>query len=379
MRLRALTLLALISSCSSGDDDDGPANPCPRVPAAADRERFVVVAHPFSASGGNDYEVLRLGASGVLSTATVATFTMGRAFDGEIAFTPDGEVGLIAQEDGTVGVFTLDSAGNASVIHAGLAGEFYAARVLVDREGARALVIDSQTIENGGGVYALDIGCDGSLSGETLLLEGNLIYDLAPLADDDWVAYAKALPGGETGNDVHRVTIGDAIEVGAGVDAFPSDDDAIVYDMAATSEGRFALIADANAFSGTGNRVSVVNVGALSRVTELVVEDPASIAVSPHGDAFLVTSFAGDAIFAGTYDATSVTAFGELTYSGGGPQLPGNAVTITRGSLSGLTLIAENLGIRRVRFAGGGVVTDLGRTSLGTGSDTITGAIGVQP
>ncbi len=372
-------LLAFVTGCT-GEDGDSSVNPCPREPAAADRDRFVVVAHPFAAGGGLDYEVLRLGADGVLSSNGVSTFTMGKAFEGEIAFTPDGEVGLIAQDDGTVGVFRLDAAGNATVVHPGFSGGFYAARVLVDEGGTRALVVDSQTVGNGGGVYALDIGCDGSLSGETPLIAGDLPYDLAPLGGGEWVAYARSLPGAATGNDVHLVTIGDSVTVGAGVDAFPSDDDAIVYDVAVTSEGAFALVADANAF-GTGNRVAVVDLGpgSLSRVTELAVTDPASIAVSPHGDAFLVTSFSGDALFAGVYDATSVTSFAELAYSGGGPQLPGNAVTITRGSLSGLTLVAENLGVRRVRFQGGGVVTDLGRVPLGAGSDSIAGAIGVQP
>jgi hypothetical protein len=42
-------------------------------------------------------------------------------------------------------------------------------------------------------------------------------------------------------------------------------------------------------------------------------------------------------------------------------------------------LVSENSGVRRVRFEGGGVVTDLGVLDFGTGTDQIVGAIGVTP
>ena len=35
--------------------------------------------------------------------------------------------------------------------------------------------------------------------------------------------------------------------------------------------------------------------------------------------------------------------------------------------------------MRRVRFDGGGVITDLGPLELGSGTENITGSIGVQP
>ena len=49
--------------------DGNDSTSCPRTPAAADRDRFVVVAHPYDASGASSsiFEVLRLSATGTLS------------------------------------------------------------------------------------------------------------------------------------------------------------------------------------------------------------------------------------------------------------------------------------------------------------------------
>src|SRR5687768_4007220 len=148
MRRLSFILFAAIAACTGADDDDAA---CPRIPAAADRERFVIVSHPYDASSqaSNAWEVLRLDATGVLSSSAVTTFTMGRAFDGEIAFTPDGEVGVVAQEDGTVGAFRIDSTGAVTVVHSNLGGAFYAGSVVMDPSGERVFVLDQQTIGNG--------------------------------------------------------------------------------------------------------------------------------------------------------------------------------------------------------------------------------------
>jgi len=42
----------------------------------------------------------------------------GRATEGEIVFTADGTLGLVALEDGSVGVFRLDASGSPTVVHA---------------------------------------------------------------------------------------------------------------------------------------------------------------------------------------------------------------------------------------------------------------------
>src|SRR5207245_4703195 len=133
---------------------------CARQPAAADRTRKVVVSHPFAASGQKDtrFEVLELDTSGTL-TKTNLTFNMGTANSRAIQFTPDGEIGVVAQDDGSLGVFRFDAAGMVQVINAAFKGGFYATDVAVDAGGA--WVLDENTDNNGGGLYRVDIGCDG--------------------------------------------------------------------------------------------------------------------------------------------------------------------------------------------------------------------------
>ena len=70
----------------------GPRTEGGRRPGAADRDRFVVISHPYGAGGAQTkrWAVWRLSATGQLS-AVGEEFTMGRAPWGRIAFTPDGK------------------------------------------------------------------------------------------------------------------------------------------------------------------------------------------------------------------------------------------------------------------------------------------------
>src|SRR5258706_9757707 len=74
---------------------------CERTAPTGDHAHHVVVSHPYDAASAqaNDWEVLELSATGVFSRPN-HHFTMGRANIGEIAFTPDGKVGIAVQDDG---------------------------------------------------------------------------------------------------------------------------------------------------------------------------------------------------------------------------------------------------------------------------------------
>ena len=74
-----------------------------------------------------------------------------------------------------------------------------------------------------------------------------------------------------------------------------------------------------------------------------------------------------------------LTARGELSYTTRGPAIPTVATMLRRGGLEGLAFVAENVAVRRIRFDGGGVVTDLGPFELGEGLESLAGAVGVQP
>lgn len=394
--LGACVLVLAAVACTGGDggnggaadDDDDDANPCPRPLAAADRVRFGAVGLPFDSEGtpGNSYEIVRMEVDGSL-TFTGTIFTMARPRSvGDIVFTPDGEVGITAQDDGTLGVFTVDEDGAVTVVHQAFEGSFYAGEVVMDPGGERAWVLDTNTFGNGGGVYSVAIECDGTLRDDGLVVAGNLPYGMVLRSADTAVLYSKGIGEPDAaGDDLHKVEL-DPFTVGPGTDAFPGggDVDAIVSDMAVTDDGNFVLVADNAAFA-IGNRVSVVDLVPATPVhvqTIGAIEDPIGLAVSPYGDLVLVASGFGNAVFVIDYDGGALPPFGgpvELTYTGAGPQLPGAMVTMTRGEVDGLVLMAELSGIRRIRFDGSGEVTDLGLADSGGGIDRIVGPIGFPP
>lgn len=361
---------------------------CARTPAPADRTRRVIVSHPYDAAGdpAPTYELLELSPAGALSRSGT-TFALGRATQGEIVFTPDGEVALVPQEDGTVGVVRFEQ-GAPVVVHAAFAGAFYAARVVMDPGGARAFVVDTNWVDNGGGIYAVAIGCDGTLTEEGRVVEAKLPAALVTVPDGSGrvVVPAAEMLGSPVGHDVHLLAWGAVPARLAGADAF-GDDEAIVSAAAVTPDAKYALIGDYSGFSGVPNRVAVVAIGPgdalVPRQVLSPLEDPFALIASPFGDAALVVSGFGDALFRLTYDPANAAApfavAGELDYTGAPPQLPGSAVLVDRGALRGRVLVAENVAVRQLDFQDGGAIVDLGPTSLGAGYEAIAGAIGVEP
>jgi hypothetical protein len=372
-------------------DASNDSGACPRAPGPADAARSVVVSHPYDASGqpSSDFEVLALATDGTLSRPG-AHFSLGATSLGHIAFTPDGRVGLVAEDDGTLGVFGLDASGAPTVIDASYKGSFYASGVMVGPSGSTAYVLDDEWRDNGGGIYALDIRCDGSLANERLVTPSKLAGGLDFLPNDPSRALLAATDvlNSPAANNADLLKWGEPPELLSGAPAFP-DDEAIVSSLGVTHDGRYALIGDNNQFYSSQtlqNRVAVVAVAndtlnALQILTP--IDDPYDIVTSPFDDGAIVVSGFGNAIWQVGYDASSPSApfqlQGELAYQGTSPQLPGDAVSIRRGPLSGLVLIAENTALREVSFAANGAVTDLGPYSLGSGTDSIPGAIGVQP
>jgi hypothetical protein len=365
----------------SGTDGsvDGPGA-CVREPAPANGVRHVVVAHPFDSAGmkANAWEVLDLQANGELSRPG-HMFTMGRAFMGEVAFTPDGKLGLAAQEDGSVGIFKLDAAGVPTVLHASFKGSFYAARIVVAPDGA-IYVLDSQWRENGGGIYELAIDCNDNVTDKGLVAASKLPGSLTPTTGNHFVVAAADIGDSTMGKDVHLISLGGPTVI-ASADAF-ADDMQIVGGSTLTADGSAFLVGDTNAYGDVPNRVAVVPIQGAQLGTPYMianVEDPIALFASPFADKVLVVSGFGDALFTLTKTSGMYAASGELTYQGAKPQLPGGAVMIERGSLNGLVLVAENLGVRRVEMFAAGTIVDRGLFSLGSGLVNTTGAIGVTP
>ena len=390
-------LLASVTIAACGSDDAAPIEldagadsgasaACPRSEAPADRERFVVVAHPFADGGGPAelFEVLGLSESGALSM-TGHTFELGfRAPNGTIAFTPDGQVGVVALDDGSLGVFTLAADGTPTVVHESFTGDFYASHVRISPSGDRVLVLDSQFRENGGGIYSLAIGCGGELTFEGQIAAAKLAVDLLWLDDSRVVVPADDALDSPMNLDLHLLDVSGAPSWVTGTAVF-GNTESIVGSAALTSSGTYALIGDTCGFCTEPNRIGIAEVGPGAITGRQVItpfEDPYDLIASPFDDRVLVASGFGDALFELTPTGDRTAPYAEpveLTYVGGAPELPGIGVLIERGDLRGLALVPENVGVRSVRFHPGAPIEDLGRFALGEGSAAITGAIGVQP
>jgi DNA-binding beta-propeller fold protein YncE len=377
-------------SGSGSGSGSGDMTTCGRM-LAPDGARHVVVSKPYTAASdpATLYEVLPLAATGEITRpATPVTFSMHRASFGSIQFTPDGKVGLVPQADGTLGVFALAADGTPSVIDAGFGmGMFYAGRVVVDPSGDFAYVVDGNTSANGGGIYALRIGCDGTPSLLGKLAAASTPNGLILDGDRAFVVAGQSVLDAPAGNEAVMLHWQGAMSpptVDASSDAF-GDDNAIVGGYALSADKKTLFVGDTSEFSGVPNRVGVVSVGSDMLVKANVltpIADPEAIATSPFGNVAIVTSTAdGDSIYVlddgGTNHAWRIR--GTVTYSGAGPMLPGDVATIDRGALEGHVLVAELSSIRHLAFHDDGSVVDLGSLQFGDGVDQILGAIGVTP
>lgn len=357
------------------------AGPAVRVPAPADRVRKVVISHPFDSTGAkaNAYEVLDLDTAGTL-TPTNTRFEMGRTFDTPIVFTPDGEVGIAVQDDGSLGVFRFEPNGAVSVIASHVSEGFYARAVTMSNDGSRLFILDAN--KNTGGVFVARIAANGALSleGRFAPSEGAEALTLLPTNPARGVLVAANVFS-STAGETHIVDLQNPSRVGS-VSAF-GDDDAIVSSVAVTADGQYALLADNGILAG--DRVAAISL-ANDTPTALAVLDtpaPAAIIASPFDNSALVLHSDGkDAIRKITFDANLPKRFAlgaEIPYGGKRPQLPTNAAAITRGTLRGRVLIGENLGIRQVSFQPGGQVRHESFYESGNDMQHIVGGIGIQP
>ena len=382
---------------TDGGGDGGTA--CPRTPAAADRIRKVVVSHPYDSSAAktNVWEVLDLSTTGALTRPIPnVTFTMGVGMYGEVAFTRDGEVGIAVQDDGTLGVFRLDANGTPTVVHAKFDGSFYADHVVMDPDGSGAWVTDGEWRNIGGGIYRIDIACDGTVTDQGRVAEAKLPAGLVLLPDGRAVVSAYDILGSTAGTGLNDVFLLSSLKppaLAASASAFPTSDggadEQIVSTAAVTSDGKYLLIADDSAYRDYGGtRIAAVEVLASSLRAAQVFDfdDPVAIVASPFGHPLIGVNggiSGSGGIFIIDYDAQNATPFsvrGELPHPGTtGPQLPGAAVMINQGSLKGLVLVAELSGVRKVAFHADYTVTNLGVLDFGSGYTGMVGAVGVQP
>jgi hypothetical protein len=362
------------------------------MPGADDKPRHVVVSHPYDDAGNGApvFEVLDLSQDGVLTRAQPPrTFMLGkRASFGTVEFTPDGQVGVVALEDGTVGAFVLADDGSVTVTEMGKQSAGYIEKLVMSPAGDRVWGLDPDTVGNHGGVYELGIRCDGTLEDHGAIVTGDVPRAL--VLDGQFAILAARSVFDQTpgANDVHLLKWSSMPTAIASADAFPGVgtdglDAAIVGGAAATSDGTYVLIGDTAAadLSNTPNRVAIVSPNSNSLTPVAVVsplEDPESIVTSPYGHVAVASSAFGDALFV-IDDQGGWRIRGEVTYTGGRPQLPGDMVELHRGAVLGHVLVSENVAIRQLVFHQDGSVEDLGTLDFGDGLSAINGVIGVTP
>jgi hypothetical protein len=381
----------------TNNPDSGPSNPpgsCPRTAKPDDHVRKVVVSHPYNenppgpAQKAKDYEVLELSTTGTL-TKTNVKFQMGRSLN-DIVFTPDGEVGITAQEDGTLGVFKFDkNTGAVQVVHTNFTAQvggktaFYAARVVMSHDGSRVFIIDRNTRENGGGIYDAKINCDGTLTFGSQLVSGGKAHAMAliPSNPQTAVLIAGSALSSPTTDYSHRIDLSTnpPARTGGG-SVFTTE--AIASWVSVTPDSKWAFVTDDSLY---GSKMAPINLTTMAAGATLTTSNPAGMVMSPFGNAgLLIESTGTDHLKKITYDAANATtpfAVGaEVAYVGGATELPSWANVITRGTLKGRILVSELEAVRQLDFGADGSITDRGTFSVASGVYSgLIGGFGIEP
>ena len=367
----------------------------------ANDARKVVISLPYTADAmpSTRYEVYTLDESGQLSADNVS-FEMGRATGSPILFTPDGRVGVVRQEDGSLGVFELTADG-VTVLdpgYRGLAGKVdetqqrYFSTITMAPDGSAIYATNGSWRNVGGAIWRIPLDCNTGMPGlETRLAESKLprAMHLIPGDPTHAIVAAHDILDSSARDDAHVITIDPEAETAtrASSGRVFMDEDAIITAFGVTQDSNYALLGDSNLFSDVNNnRVGVIEIDADYNLTPIQtipnVRDPAAIQTSPYNNAAIVASLEGNALEIFSYDASdAATPFahtGKLATSTPA-LLPSTMVQVMRGDLLGAVLVAENISVRVVQFSPTGQVMELDFETRGEGVENIVGALGVQP
>lgn len=359
--------------------DFGPTS-CWPAPAV-DRVRKLVVSRPYTddAMPSGLFVIHDVALDGTISPPS-DQFTLARASDGKIQFTPDGSVGYVRLDDGKIGAFRFLADGSIEVIHQAFQPSEYVSEVVIDPSGEYLYMITVGFRNVSGGIYRAKIDCKtGELTDEGLITPAKLAYGMEFVSETKAFVEAFDIADTEVLGHVHEVTVGDTItRVHSGI-AFTTEDIGL-GGFAVTPDAKFAIVGDTGLFNT--HSVSVVSLSpSIAQVQNFPAEDPQDIAVSPFGNAAVVLESQGDNIQIYDVDTSKqepLTLRGDLQTAA--PKLlPTDLVMVRQGELRGHAFVTENVAIRHMVFRPSGTVDDLGLTSNGTGLAGISGAIGIQP
>ena len=301
-------------------------------------------------------------------------FEMGRATTGTVQLSSDASWGAVAQENGSIGIFTLKNASveviNPEWVPTYEEDTLYVSDMWLDPNQDRVWFVDGNLYDTGGLYYAF-LDCITGTLGEVFKFMPS--KNGGPIAFVDTPQFNTLFVGKEVDSENQLLTFDryDSESTKSTHTVFP-DDEAIYASLA--SNGTDILVGDTNSFSGLGNRVVHFTLTDESNGTNptstlvqtLNIEDPVAIALQ--GQWALIASGFGNALY--LYNTN--TQILEETSLSSSSQLPFSIV-----QHNGKLYVGEYNGIRQVTVSDDGTVSDEILMS-GSGIEGIFGPFGIQ-
>jgi hypothetical protein len=362
------SLLACSNNNSKPNTSEGTGGTACHEDQQPEQTQLIFYSTPYDSSGGQS-ERWFFGTVEENFIVEVDSLDIGRSILNTISFTPDGMLGYIATQDGSIQGISIDSNDVPTLLPENNWSDVYASSVVVDSTGENLWIVDPNWPENGGGVYICAISCDGTLSPPERIMESKNAHRLLILDKEKILLTAKEAQGEqgdlfiiEDGSVEHAYTLftqGDAIHSAASVNR----------------ERTQVLIGENSEFSGMDNRLASYSLTTENQDEITPFLDPVDILSHPNDIGFLIVSGYGNRIeFMNGEDFSRE----EPSYEGQKPQLPGRAVM----GLESIFL-AENQGVRMLTWSDAGV-QDNGILPIQTqrdveGFEAIIGGLGIRP
>jgi hypothetical protein len=354
---------------------------------AADKDRVVLLGHPFNAAGqdGTQIRSMTLPASGAIRDDGMR-LDIG-AKPARIAYVPSGDIALVVGSTGAVVSVRADRATDLSVIdRAALPSADYGDIVMAP-DGSSAWIVGSNS-DATSGISTVRISCDGRLSVDTAAFYAVRLSQSLVFSPDR----ARAiLLGGQTTfapvdpDDLRMLAISStgAFSLMRGFDVYHDFIDAGRIGL--SPDGRTLLVPNGSPFSSEGGQIAVIDVdftgGSLVERRRLMNLDDVREAMFSHdGATALVTRFQPGKVEVLTDQGMGFVVSSEISGIG----LADKMVEVARGMLTGRVLLPSvdpNAGpqIAMLQIHGPGMVTKLAAFPLGSGSTNIPDAIAVMP
>ena len=357
------------------------------APAPVNRDRVLVLGHPFSNMVGESLTEIRtmtLRSNGQLSDDGIRVDVGGRAES--IVFVPSGEIALILTEEGVLASYRVDGARSVELVDSVVLPSAGYGEIVLAGDAERVHIVGRSSTEDGG-ISTVYLSCDGALDHDAsaffpLRLAGGMV-----LYDGDMRAI---LAGGQTSfepidDDDLRVLAWDGAgwQIEAEYDMWR--DSNYAPNIALSPDERTLLVPNSLIFSEESNQVRVFDVSGstVRRSGEIEdLEDVQRVAFSSDGATALVTMAEPGEVAVLSNGGGRVREVDRISDIG----LADRMAWVRRGSLTGTVLLpsvdpsdesGSNVSILSVD--GPGRVSDLDQLGLGRGGENIPLSIGIQP